>query len=220
MKPIPTLRISISLIALVLLVGAGTSGRAAAQQGDTVAPISLDGASRGSANARVVLLEFSDFECPFCGRHARDTAPQIERDYIATGKVRQVFRHYPIERIHPHAFKAAQTAECARQQGRFWEMHARLFSNQAAMADANLLNHAKALGLDTDAFKLCVTAPATTAKIRSDIMAGAREQITGTPAFFIGTVEKDGRLKVLRRVNGAAGYGAFKQVFDALLAAQ
>ena len=184
------------------------------------APLSLDGASRGNANAKLVLLEYSDFECPFCGRHTRETAPQIEREYVATGKVRQVFRHYPIEQIHPHAFKAAQTAECARQQGKFWEMHARLFANQAALADANLLAHAKALGLDAASFQRCVTAPATTAKIRLDLADGAREQITGTPAFFVGTVDKDGKLKVLRRINGAAAYSSFKQTFDALLASQ
>lgn len=184
------------------------------------APMSLDGASRGSANARLVLLEYSDFECPFCGRHTRETAVQIDRDYVATGKVRQVFRHYPIEQIHPHAFKAAQTAECARQQGKFWEMHARLFANQTALADANLLNHAKAIGLDSTSFQRCVTAPATTTKIRLDLADGAREQITGTPAFFVGTVDKDGNLKVLRRINGAAAYGSFKQTFDSLLASQ
>ncbi len=182
-------------------------------------PVSLVGAAtRGSASAKLTMVEFSDFQCPFCGRYARETFDQINREYIATGKVRYFFRHYPLERLHPNAFKAAQAAECALQQGKFWELHDRLFTNQQALADTDLLNHAKAVGMNPGKFQQCVVQPTVTAKIRQDMDDGARAGITGTPYFFLGVIEKDGRLKVLKKVTGAAPFASFKGLIDGLLA--
>lgn len=182
-------------------------------------PISLVGAAtRGSASAKLTMVEFSDFQCPFCGRYARETFDQINREYIATGKVRYFFRHYPLERLHPNAFKAAQAAECALQQGKFWELHDRLFTNQQALADTDLLNHAKAVGMNPAKFQQCVVQPTVTTKIRQDMDDGARAGITGTPYFFLGVIEKDGRLKVLKKVTGAAPFASFKGMIDGLLA--
>ena len=182
-------------------------------------PIGIEGSvSRGNASARVTIVEFSDFQCPFCGRFSRETFDQLDRDYIATGKVRYVFRHFPIEKIHPSAFKAALAGECARQAGRFWELHHRLFANQQALGDLDLLNHAKAVGMESAAFQRCVVTPAATARVRQDLQEGARAGVTGTPSFFLGVVQKDGRLKALRKLPGAVPYASFKATIDSLLA--
>src|SRR3989454_2777070 len=112
--------------------------------------------SQGSDTAVLTLVEFSDYQCPFCGRYARETSPQIRRDYIVTGKLKYVFRNFPIESIHPNAFKAAEAAHCAGERGKYWEMHDRLFANQGALASAQLLLHAQALGLDPQPFSQCL----------------------------------------------------------------
>ncbi len=179
--------------------------------------ISIEGAAaRGKASAKLVIVEFSDFQCPFCGRYTRETLGQLEREYVDTGKVRYVFRHFPLEKIHPNAFKAAEAGECARQQGKFWELHDRLFANQQTLADRDLLNHATAVGLDGLAFQRCVTGTVD-ATIRRDLAEGGRLGIAGTPAFFLGTVQKDGKVQVLRKLNGAQPFAAFKTAIDALL---
>jgi hypothetical protein len=104
---------------------------------------------KGAPTARLTLIEFSDYQCPFCARHAGDTLAQVERDYVKTGKVKYVVRDLPIEAIDPQAFKAAEAAHCAGEQARFWDMHARLFASQAALGVPDLLQHAGKLGLDT-----------------------------------------------------------------------
>ena len=96
----------------------------------------------GRADARLTIVEFSDFECPFCGRFNRDTFPQLKSEYIDTGKVRYVFRNFPLERIHPRAMKSAEAGACAHLQGKFWPMHDRLFANQQALTEPDLVAHA------------------------------------------------------------------------------
>ena len=103
---------------------------------------------KGQPDAKVTLIEFSDYQCPFCSRHSRDTLPQLEREYIASGKLKYVFRNFPIESIHPQAFKAHEAANCAGEQGKYWEMHGRLFANQKAMSPKDLSDHAQALALE------------------------------------------------------------------------
>jgi protein-disulfide isomerase len=93
-----------------------------------------DGPFKGAPDARVTVVEFSDYQCPFCGRHARETLPKIDETYIKTGKVKYVFRDFPLERIHPNAVKAAEAARCAGESGKYWEMHNRLFGDQKAGA--------------------------------------------------------------------------------------
>jgi len=165
-----------------------------------------------------VMLEFSDFECPFCGRYSRETYPQVQREYVDTGKVRYVFRHTPIERIHPQAMKAAEAAECAGTQGKFWEMHDKLFANQKALAQPSLVAHAQILGLNPTSFQLCLTSGQHATRVRADLAEGMKAGVTGTPAFFIGTVTKDGKLKVMRKLIGAKPFATIKQTLDGLLA--
>ena len=175
--------------------------------------------AKGRADARLVLVEFSDFQCPYCGRYTRDTLGQIEKDYIETGKVRYVFRHFPLERLHPLALRAAHASECAHAQGRFWEMHNRLFANQQALAEADLLKTAQDLGLNMGSFKSCLAdQPAAPPKVRKDQAEGARAGISGTPTIFLGTMTKEGRVKVLRKLVGAQPYPNFKKAIDETLA--
>ena len=174
--------------------------------------------SKGRSDAPVVIVEFSDFECPFCARYARDTFPGIEREYIESGKVRYVFRHYPIERIHPRAMGAARAAECAAAQGKFWEFHSATFANQRALQPEALAASASKLGVNPDAFQLCMAALATSSqRIRDDLDEGTRAAISGTPTFFLGTMTRDGKVKVARRLVGAQSLAAFKNAIDSLL---
>lgn len=111
----------------------------------------------GRADAPVTLLEFSDYQCPFCARFFRDTLPTLKAEYIDTGKVRYVFRDFPIDQLHPYARKAAEAANCAGDQGRYWEMHDLLFENQSAMQVERLKAYAKGLGT-TSTWRLSTSA--------------------------------------------------------------
>lgn len=180
-------------------------------------PLTLAGAAAmGRPDAPLTMIEFSDFQCPFCSRHVRTTFEQIKRAYVDTGKVRYVFRHNPIESLHPQAWPASRMAECASRQGKFWEFHALLFANQKQMTDADLDRYAGAAGVDVKAARACAREPAVTAKITADLEEGARIGVSGTPMFFIGTVE-NGKLRAMRRIIGAEPYAAFQQTFEALL---
>jgi protein-disulfide isomerase len=172
---------------------------------------------KGKPEAPLTVVEFSDYECPFCGRHVRDTWPKLAAEYMDTGKVKFVFRDFPLEQIHRSAFKAAEGARCAGQQGKYWEMHDRLFANQRALGPAELTGYATALGLDTAAFDACLSSGSQAAAIRKDMADGRAAGVTGTPAFFIGVMDKSGTVKVLRTITGARPYEAFKAAIDELL---
>jgi protein-disulfide isomerase len=176
---------------------------------------------KGDKNAKVMLIEFSDYQCPFCARHFRQTLPQVEKDYIKTGKLRYVFRDYPIENIHPQAFKAAEAAHCAGEQGKYWEMHDRMFANQKAMGLSDLLQHAQVLKLDAANFQRCLDAGKYAAKVRQDIADGEKANVRGTPTFFLGQTDTDGStIKAVRVIRGAQPYTVFKAAIDGLLAVE
>jgi protein-disulfide isomerase len=196
-------------------------GRAAAAEPQNVV-LGVDGhPAKGDAGARVTLIEFSDYQCPFCGRYFRDTLPQLQKEYVETGKVRYVFRNFPIESIHPQAFKAAEAAECAGEQGKYWEMHDRLFGNQSALAPADLPGHARALGLDGEKFEKCLESSQTAESIRQDLADAQKAGVRGTPSFFLGLTVPGGEgVKAVQMIQGAQPYAAFKEAIDGLLAAQ
>jgi protein-disulfide isomerase len=156
--------------------------------------------SKGPADAPVELIEFSDFQCPFCLR-AFPIVKQVMAAY--PDSVRLVYRNYPLPG-HPRARPAAEAAACAADQGKFWEYHDRLFENQDKLSDDDLKAHAVALGLDAAKFNACFDATAHKADVDADIAAGNEAGVTGTPAFFI-----NGRL-----LSGAQPLEAFKQVID------
>jgi protein-disulfide isomerase len=183
--------------------------------------LSLDGAPvKGDEKARLVLVEFTDYECPFCARHVRQTLPQIEAEYVTSGKMRYAVRDFPLEAVHARALPAAEAARCAGDQGQFWQMHQRLFSNQRALSAADLRAHAGALGLDPGAFEACMQGGAHVARIRADFAAGTQGGVRGTPTFFIGLQEPGSpTVKVLRVIRGAVPFATFKAALDEALAA-
>jgi protein-disulfide isomerase len=176
-----------------------------------------DAGMKGNTKAALTVVEFSDFECPYCGRYMRETHPQLERDYVDTGKIRYVFRHYPLTGPHPHAMKAAEAGECGRVQGKFWPLHDLLFANQKKLEPASLLDHARSAGLDMKAFETCLNGQAAAA-VQADLDAGTRAGISATPTFFFGFAQKDGSVHVVEKLVGAKPYAAFQSVLDRLLA--
>jgi protein-disulfide isomerase len=174
--------------------------------------------SKGMNAANVVLIEFSDFQCPFCGRHAKTAYQELQRQFVETGKVRYVFLNLPLENLHPFAFKAAEAAACAGDQGRFWEMHDRLFADQQSLAVTDLLNDGQMLGLDQAKFQSCLIDGKMTATVRKDMAEARRLGLTGTPAFLIGEVKPDGTVTVASRINGAQPFHVFQAALETSLA--
>jgi protein-disulfide isomerase len=160
--------------------------------------------SKGSANAPIELIEFSDFQCPFCLR-ADPTVQQVLSTY--GDKIRFVYRHYPLPN-HPFARPAAEAAACAGEQGKFWPYHDRLFANPGKLSDADLKQHAAVLGLDTTQFNACVDTHKLKAQVDNDVKDGEAAGVNGTPAFYI-----NGRM-----LSGAQPYEAFKKIIDEELA--
>jgi protein-disulfide isomerase len=200
-----------------LILGAATRAGARGPRSDATLPV--DGASfLGNARAPVTLVEFTDYQCPFCGRYARETFPQIERDYVKTGKVKYVMRDFPIAALHPQAFKGHEAARCAGDQGKLWEMHRRLFADQKAMGPAELEAHAQAVGLDLARFRQCLDGGKYAAAVRGDLEEGNKAGVSGTPTFLIGLTDlKEPVIKVSRVLTGAQPYERFKEAIDALL---
>lgn len=182
-----------------------------------VEPVSLRGAQiKGSRSARVAILEFSDFECPFCSRFTLTTFPELQNEYLDTGKVQLAFRHLPLDQIHPNARKAAEAAECAGKQGKFWEMHDAMFVDPKRLSQIDIQGYAAAAGLQKVDFDRCLAGEAT-ARVAEDVAEAMRLQVYGTPAFLLGTVEADGRLRVLERMSGAQQIRSFRTVLDRIL---
>lgn len=179
-------------------------------------PLPLEGAmTKGSPSAQVVLIEYSDFQCPYCGRFARDTLPALEAKYVRTGQVLIAFRHLPLP-IHSSAQKAAEAAECAGAQGRFWDMHDQIFLDPRQIAEDNLRARAQKLGLNMKAFDSCL-AGKMAEKVRADADFARTLKISGTPTFFIGNLQADGKVKARQRMSGAQSIAAFETALDRLL---
>jgi protein-disulfide isomerase len=194
---------------------------AAQPQAFKEATISIDGAPvLGEKTAKVTLVEFSDYQCPFCKRNFEQTFPQIDKEYIKTGKVKYVFRAYPLESIHPAAFKASEAALCGGEQGKYWEMHEKLFTNQKALAPADLATYAKSVGVEEGKFKECLESGRSAAKIRDDMAEGRKAGVSGTPGFFLGLTQPNATtVKATKFISGAQPYANFKDAIDQLLAA-
>jgi protein-disulfide isomerase len=182
------------------------------------APVDLGNRpAKGSAAARLTLIEFSDYQCPYCARHTRETDPQIAKEYVETGKLRYVFFDMPLESIHRQAFKAAEASRCAQEQGKYWEMHYRLFANQQTLEPWNV--HAKALGLDVPRFEACMSTGKFAGAIRADMVVAQRLGINSTPSFLLATADPNvpTRVRGLSLVRGAEPFGSFKLEIDKAL---
>jgi formate-nitrite transporter family protein len=170
-------------------------------------PVSERDHAVGPADARVTLVEYGDYECPYCGA----LHPVIEAARKAFGgNLRFVFRHFPLRASHPHALAAAKAAEAAGEQGRFWEMHHRLYQQQTHLEDGDLLEHARAVGLDLARFERELAARAHEVRIREDLASAARSGVGGTPSLFIngelyqGSLDRDDVFAALARAAVAA----------------
>ena len=171
---------------------------------DKVYQLNTAGApARGPEDAKVTLVEFSDFQCPFCNR-VRSTLKQVEKEYGDT--VRIVFKHLPL-RIHDKAPKAHAAAEAAKAQGKFWEMHDRIFSNQRELSEEKYIEYAGEIKLDVERFKRDMASPEIKKRVDDDAREAARLGVTGTPGFFI-----NGRFMA-----GAKPFEDFKRMIDAEL---
>lgn len=169
------------MVALALIVLIGLPG--ATQQHALVT-----GTSLGDPKAPITVEEYADFQCPVCGQFARQALPQIESKYINSGKVRLVFHHFQF--IGEESIKAGEAAECAGEQGKFWEYYDTLFANQGgenvgAYSNPNLINFASQLKLDTAAFTTCLNSDKYRAQIQRDTNEGQARGVTGTPTLFI-----------------------------------
>ncbi|MGA8185360.1 MAG: thioredoxin domain-containing protein [Terriglobia bacterium] len=172
----------------------------------------------GSKDARVTLVEFTDYQCPFCGRAFRQTYPPVVAEYVKTGKLRYVIHNYPLTQLHANAFRAAEAARCAQDQGKFWEMHDRLFGNQKSLDEKGLEASARALGLDTQQFQQCLTSGKYKKEVQDEVEAGKKLGVTGTPTFFLGPTGNDpDQIKAIKKIDGAFPYTAFKKAIDDIL---
>jgi protein-disulfide isomerase len=173
-------------------------------------------ASRGDAAAAVAIVEYADFECPYCGQYEHDVYPQISRDYVENGKVKYFFRDLPLP-MHPHALGAARAARCAGEQGKFWEMHDSLYAKQNAIRDVDMPGRAQELGLDVAKFSDCFSSNRYIKEINESAAEAQKMGIQGTPTFFIGTVTSNGNVTNLKMIIGARPYDVFKSVIDEAL---
>jgi protein-disulfide isomerase len=159
----------------------------------------------GPVSAPVTIIEFSDYQCPFCAR-ADDTVKRLLENY--KGKVRLVFRDFPSPQIHAYAMKAAEAAACAHEQGKFWEYHDALYADQSKLTMVDLLATAGRLGLNDSTFQSCVESGKFSGEVSKDMEDGIKAGVNGTPSFFINGV----------LIAGAQRYEKFAEVIDAELA--
>jgi len=186
----------------------GTGGQKP-QEPERVEVSADDDPALGQADAPVVIVEFSDFQCPYCARFARQTFPQIKREYIDTGKVKLVFRDFPLS-FHKNAALAAEAAQCAYEQDAFWEMHDRIFAGQSEWAGSSeakqiFIQYAEELGLDRGRFRECLDSGRYQEEVRQDFKDGASYGVTGTPTFFING----------RKLVGAQPFSTFQRLIEA-----
>ena len=178
-----------------------------------------DSPYKGKADATVTLMEFSDYQCPFCARNYRDVMPGLVKEYVDTGKLKFVMRENPIPSLHRNAMNASHAALCARDQDQYWEMHNLLFDNQRTLTVENLKGFADTLGLDTNEFNECLDSEKHKKRISADIQAGSKLGVRGTPGFVLGLTDpKDSnQANMTIYIKGAQSLDNFKGAIDGLL---
>jgi protein-disulfide isomerase len=194
---------------------AGAPKRTGADSVKIAKPVDLAPRTKGAATAPLTVYEMSDFQCPYCRRHAVQAFPELERDYIATGKVRWVFVNFPLTQLHANAAPAAEVAMCSGKQGKFWEVHDLIFRHQATWAPLKepgpfFLTFADSAGLDRAALQECLASRETIDEIEQDAVGAVRSGANSTPTFYI-----EGGL-----LEGAQPAPVFRQVLDSIYAAK
>jgi protein-disulfide isomerase len=178
--------------------------------------------TKGPATAKVTLVEVSDYHCPFCRRHTLTTQPQIDATYVASGKIQYVFIDYPIAGLHPNASTAHEGAMCAGEQGKYWEMHNKLFADapprDKTQLVPQLLSHAQALSLDVSKFRACVESGKFGKPVSESVARMEALGVDSTPTFLVGLTPAPGQpMKVVKVIKGALPYAEFKSTLDSML---
>lgn len=192
--------IALIIIALIIIGYASAPNRTNVTESE--------GYSLGNNNALVTIIEFSDFECPYCGKFYNETLPNIKENYINTGKVRFIYRNFPLTTIHKNSLLAAQAAEAAGEQGKYWEMHDILYSNQNELQLTDLQKYAIDLNLDMQKFNSAIESKKFLGKIQKDTEDGIKAGVSGTPAFFINGI----------KLVGAQPFSNFEKIIESELA--
>ena len=188
-------------------------------QGGPVRTSVADAPTRGRAEAPVTLVEFSDYQCPFCQRFFATTLPILMQEYVDTGKVRYVFRDFPLDQLHPKARKAAEASHCAGEQGKYWEMHDVIFRNQRALAAPQLAEHAQSVGVERAKFDECLASGRYEARVARGLADGAEVGVRGTPTFVVGRA-KAGDVVEGTAIRGAQPLETFRRIIEQALAEQ
>ncbi len=188
----------------------------AARPTSTHVPVTTAGyPGLGDINAPVTLVEFSDYQCPFCARHTRETLPQLAKNYIDNGKLRYVFMDNPIP-SHRMAAKAAEAAHCAGEQGKYWEMHRAMFGNQLQIGLGKFDQFAQQINLDTTTFSQCIKTGRQIPKVEASKRLAAQVGARATPTFVIGKTQPNGVVSG-DLIVGAKRYNSFAAAIDRLL---
>ena len=174
---------------------------------------------KGEATAPLTLIEFSDYQCPFCSRHAKDVMPKIVTDYVDTGKLKYVMFENPISALHKNAYNASLAALCAGDQGKYWEMHNIMFDNQKELEVEKLKAYALTIGLNAAEFDPCLDSKKYEKQVNTDLATATRLGVQGTPGFVIGLTDpKDpGKATMSVYIKGAQSFDQFKANIEQLL---
>jgi len=173
--------------------------------------------ANGRATAPITLIEISDYHCPYCRRHVQQTQPRIYSELVNTGKVRHVFVHYPIAQLHPDAYRSHEAAACANDQGKFWDLHKKLFDAPLKTVE-QLTAVAADAGLDASALRACLESGKHAQEVQASVERISKLNVNGTPMFLLGRSSGDSKVTVARVVEGAQPYEAFKTAIDEILA--
>jgi protein-disulfide isomerase len=177
-------------------------------------------AGKGESTAKAAIVEFSDYQCPFCARFAKESYPEIERQLIDTGKAQYRVLNLPLEHSHPAAFAAAKVAECAREEGKFWDVRDRLFANQAAFDASGVLDSALNAGVESERLHMCLGDQRVSRMIKTQQNEAQRMGVIATPTFIVGYVEDDGSIQAVKKIVGAHTADVFSAAIDSLALAK
>jgi protein-disulfide isomerase len=173
--------------------------------------------SRGDKNAPLTIIEYADFECPYCAEFTRTVLPSLEREYIDTGRVRLAFWNMPLVEIHPLSLRAASVAECSGRQGKFWEAHDAMFNRTGVLTSESIDNATRVAGIDLEQLNKCLAGPVSAQVQRQAAEAAALLTRAATPTFLIGSTGPDNTVTIRVRIDGLRTVDSFRSALTPLL---
>jgi protein-disulfide isomerase len=179
-----------------------------------------DSAFDGARQAPVVMLAFSDFQCPYCARFATDILPRLRRDYVDGGKLRVIFRNLPLTGVHPLAKRAAIMAECARRQGKFWPVHDALFGRSGALGERVFDAVIMDVGMSRPELEACMQSSSANESLERDVESARKMEVTGTPTVFLGRSIPGGRVRFEVSFAGARPLSDYRGAIERLYSAR